>query len=213
MTKDCVMGVPFYRFYYDENKIDEVLWNLKKLPYRDNDTNWIWEGVRKDGAGGSNLHTVPCFAELFEWMSECMVEVSKDLNIPNKMVVNSSWCHLNAPGEFIYDHIHPNCFISSNYYASGKEEDTTVFVTPNPYFHQSNIRPCGDGDKEWTEKTYYLVHEEPTEPGKFLAFPPQIHHYSRPNTDDNVRITIAANWFPTGLINCGDVSHLNIEVL
>ena len=37
-------------------------------------------------------------------------------------------------------------------------------------------------------------------------------HYSRPNTDDNVRI-IAANWFPTGLINCGDVSHLNIEVL
>ena len=43
------MGVPFYRFYYDENKIDEVLSNLKKLRYRDNDTNWIWEGVRKDG--------------------------------------------------------------------------------------------------------------------------------------------------------------------
>ena len=89
MTRDCVMGVPFYRFYYDENKIDEVLSNLKKLRYRDNDTNWIWEGVRKDGAGGSDLHTVPCFADLFEWMNECMVEVSKDLNIPNKMVVNS----------------------------------------------------------------------------------------------------------------------------
>ena len=211
--KDSVLGIPFYRFYYDKSKMDAVYDGVQNLSYRDNDTNWIWSGVKFDGVGGSDLHKLPEFAELFEWLGECMSEVARDLRIPNKIVPNSAFAHVNKTGQFIYDHVHPNCFFSSNYYISGESRDNTVFVYENPYFHKSNIRPCGDGDKEWSEDTYYLVHKEPTEPGKFVVFPPTIRHYSQPNSSRYDRYTIAVNWFPTGLVNCGDVSHLNVEVL
>ena len=99
--------------------------------------------------------------------------------------------------------------MSSNYYASGDYNDVTHWVHPNPWFHYSNIWPCG----AWTEEKYNLVHNEPTEPGKFIVFPPAIQHRALPNTSKDDRITIAANWFPTGLINASGVSHLNVKVI
>ena len=44
-SKDFVLGIPFWRFYYDESKVDSVYKNLRNLSYRDNQTNWIWSGV------------------------------------------------------------------------------------------------------------------------------------------------------------------------
>ena len=44
-------------------------------------------------------------------------------------------------------------------------------------------------------------------------FPPTITHRSTPNTSNEDRITIAANAFPTGVINAGGVSRLHVEVL
>ena len=58
-----------------------------------------------------------------------------------------------------------------------------------------------------------LTFKEPTEPGKFLVFPPMIRHRAWPNTSDEDRITIAANWFPTGNINAAGVSHLKLDVI
>ena len=213
--KDSVLGIPFYRFYYDESKVDAIYQSVCELEYRNNDTNWLWDGVREDGIGGSDLYNLPQFAELFSWMQGCMDRVAQDLrmNPTCRLSCCSAWCNLNKPGEFLYDHVHPNTFIASNFYTSGHSKDATVYVHHNPYFHSTNVRPCGDGDKFWLEDTYYLVHKEPTEPGKFVVFPPLIRHYSETNTSKEDRITIAANWFPTGLMNAGNVSHLNVEVL
>ena len=47
MTKDFVLGVPFYRFYYDENKVDSILQSLKQLKYRRNDTIGFGMELRK----------------------------------------------------------------------------------------------------------------------------------------------------------------------
>ena len=74
MTKDFVLGIPFYRFYYDEYKIYSVFQSLKELRYRNNDTNWIWEGVKEDGLTGSDLYKLPQFKDLFKWMHECLDE-------------------------------------------------------------------------------------------------------------------------------------------
>ena len=213
MTKDFVLGIPFYRFYYDENKIDSVLQSLKELRYRNNDTNWIWEGVKEDGLTGSDLYKLPQFKDLFKWMHECLDEVAKDMRLTSKLVINSAWSNLNKSGNYFYYHTHANCFISSNYYASGTPNDKTVWMIENPYFHSTNIRPCGNSYDEESEKTYFLFHEESTEPGKFIVFPPTITHRSTPNTSNEDRITIAANAFPTGVINAGGVSRLHVEVL
>jgi len=211
--KDFVLGIPFYRFYYDESKVDSVLQNLKDLTYRNNDTNWIWTGVTEDGVTGSDLYKLPQFNELFEWMHECLDEVAKDMRLTSKLVINSAWSNLNKPGDYFYPHSHANCFLSSNYYASGSSNDKTVWVYKNPYFHDTNMRPCGNFYDEDAERTYFLVHEEKTEPGKFIVFPPMITHHATPNTSNEDRITIAANAFPTGVINAGGVSRLHVEVL
>ena len=208
-SKDHILGIPFWRFYYDESKIRSVYEDLQRLSYRNNQTNYIWSGVNLDGVGGSDLLTLPQFADLHQWMQECMDQVAHDMGMTCKLVCNSSWSHMNGPDQYLYEHTHSNCFISCNYYGSGHAEDKTQWIYPNPYFHQTNLRPCGD----WDESKYYLIHEEPTEPGKFIVFPPMIRHKSSPNSSEGARITIGSNWFPTGLINSGHVSHLNIEVL
>ena len=213
MNKDFVLGIPFYRFYYDESKVDFILQNLKDLQYRHNDTNWIWTGVKEDGVSGSDLYKLPQFKELFEWMSKCLDEVAKDMRLTSKLVINSAWSNLNKPGDYFYTHTHANCFVSSNYYASGSSNDKTVWMMENPYFHGTNIRPCGNSYDEEDQKTYFLVHEEATEPGKFVVFPPMIAHHATPNTSNEDRLTIAANAFPTGVINAGGVSRLHVEVL
>ena len=213
MNKDFVLGIPFYRFYYDESKVDFILQNLKDLQYRHNDTNWIWTGVKEDGVSGSDLYKLPQFKELFDWMSKCLDEVAKDMRLTSKLVINSAWSNLNKPGDYFYTHTHANCFVSSNYYASGSSNDKTVWMMENPYFHGTNIRPCGNSYDEEDQKTYFLVHEEATESGKFVVFPPMIAHHATPNTSNEDRLTIAANAFPTGVINAGGVSRLHVEVL
>ena len=212
-SKDFVLGIPFYRFYYDESKVDSVLQNLKDLEYRHNDTNWIWTGVKEDGVTGSDLYRLPQFKDLFKWIHECLDEVAKDMRLTSKLVINSAWSNLNKPGDYFYTHTHANCFVSSNYYASGSSNDKTVWMMENPYFHGTNIRPCGNSYDEEDQKTYFLVHEEATESGKFVVFPPMIAHHATPNTSNEDRLTIAANAFPTGVINAGGVSRLHVEVL
>ncbi len=59
----------------------------------------------------------------------------------------------------------------------------------------------------------YLKHIEDTEPGKYVVFPPSIMHYATENTDQEPRITIAANIYPNGNISCGSVSKLKIKII
>jgi len=206
--KDTFLGIPFYRFYYkgDIKAVEEA---CHRLNYRHNDCNWIWDGVQLDGTSGSDLHTLPEFKRLFDWIDECLAFVANDIGMPNRLKINASWSNLNKTGDYFYDHTHANCFVSSNYYVNGTEETKTVWHLPNPWFNQTNIWPWG----QWSEEKFFLTHEEPTEPGKYIVFPPMIRHRATPNTSEEDRITIAANAFPDGLINASGVSHLNVKVL
>ena len=60
--KDSVLGIPFYRFYYDESKRDAVYISVRNLSFRENETNWIWRGVTFDGLG-SDLYKHPDFID------------------------------------------------------------------------------------------------------------------------------------------------------
>ena len=207
-----VLGIPFYRFdmgYSRRDKVEEIFKILQALPWRDNDTNKIWEGVKIEGEGGSDLYNHEPLRYLFDWMQDCMAEVCDRMGIPNKMVCNASWANLNKKGDWFYNHKHPNCFLSSNYYVCGTT-GVTKWYHPNPYYDKTNIWPfCSE---DW-EDTFNLTHEEPTVPGRFIVFPPTILHKATPNEEDCDRITVAANWFPTGNINSSGVSHLNVSVI
>jgi len=208
-----VLGIPFFRFdmgYSNTDKIEEIYKVLKALPYRLNDTNKIWEGVKLDGVGGSDLYNNPDLAYLFDWMQDCMAEVCDRMGIPNKMVCNAAWANLNNKGDWFYDHTHSNCFMSSNYFASGDATSSTKWYYPNPYYDKTNIWPFDS--KDYDDK-FNLTHEEPTVPGRFIVFPPTIRHRATPNQKHDARITVAANWFPTGMINSSGVSHLNVNVV
>jgi len=207
-VKDTFLGIPIYRFYYTGDR-DAVHEECKRLTYRHNGGNRIWDRVFLDGEGGSDLHTFPQFEDLFTWIDECLAEVASDIGMPNQLKINSSWANLNRKGDYFYDHTHANCFVSSNYYVNGGPETVTEWYLPNPWYSKSNIWPWG----EWTEEKFFLKHEEPTEPGKFIVFPPTIRHRASPNLSEEDRITIAANAFPDGLINATGVSHLNVQVL
>jgi len=200
MNKEKILGIPIYRFYYSPEKIQQVKKEIFKLKWIKNPQNWMWGEINN----GSNLHNLPQFKELFEWFQECLNEVKDDLKLTcDSFKIVSSWSNLNEKGQSFHDHIHPNCFISSNYYVCGDNTTHTVWHIKNPYF-DNNIYPL-EGDTE-------LYHYEPTEPGKFIVFPPQIYHYSTKNLSDKKRVTIAANIFPDGLITCGGVSKMKIKV-
>tara|TARA_B100000073_G_scaffold137296_1_gene112680 strand:- start:3091 stop:3714 length:624 start_codon:yes stop_codon:yes gene_type:complete len=206
--KDSILGIPFYRFYYPHD-IKEVEEACKRLNYRHNDCNWIWDGVQLDGLAGSNLHRLPEFEILFNWIDECLREVADDIGMPNNLKINAAWTNLNKKGDYFYDHTHANCFVSSNFYVNGSPDVHTIWHLPNPWFNQTNIWPWG----QWTEEKFFLTHKEPTEPGKYIVFPPMIRHRAEVNTSDEDRITIAANAFPDGFINASGVSHLHVKVL
>ena len=209
-----VLGIPFFRFdISSKEKIEETYNILAKLPYKNNGTNQIWTGVKNNGQSGSDLYTHPLLSYLFDWMQDCISEVCNQLKIPNGMVCNSAWANKNALGECFFDHTHDNCFLSSNYYASGNSNSSTRWHYPNPYFDKTNIYPMTHNSPEEYENLYKLVYEEPTVPGRFIVFPPTIMHRSTPNKENCDRITLAANWFPTGLVNSGGVSHLKLKVM
>ena len=208
-----VLGIPFFRFdlgYSNKDKVEDIFKILQALPYRPNETNLIWEGVKLDGIGGSDLYNNPDLAYLFDWMQDCMAEVCDRMGIPNKMVCNAAWANLNKKGDWFYDHTHSNCFMSSNYFASGDATSVTKWYYPNPYYDKTNIWPFDS--KDYDDK-FNLTHEEPTVPGRFIVFPPTIRHRATPNQKHDARITVAANWFPTGMINSSGVSHLNVSVI
>jgi|TARA_B100000085_G_scaffold224041_1_gene209294 hypothetical protein len=203
MIEDKVLGIPFFKFDLpDKDKVEDIYNVMQTLPFIPNDTNEIW-------AGGSDLYKNPDLRYLFDWMQDCMVEVSHSMGIPNKMVCVSAWANKNKQGDWFYNHTHPNCFMSSNYYVSGTT-GTTKWYYPNPYYDKTNIWPFPAG--EWDD-TFNLTHEEPTVPGRYIVFPPTIRHKATENEESCDRITVAANWFPTGNIFYNGVSHLNIEVI
>ena len=200
MNKDNILGIPIYKFYYSTEKIEQVKEEVFKLKWIKNPQNWMWSEIHN----GRNLHNLPQFYELFNWIEQCLDEVKKDLKLScNSLKIVSSWANLNEKGQSFHDHVHPNCFISSNYYVCGDRETHTVWHVKNPYF-ANNIYPLND-DIE-------IYHYEPTEPGKFIVFPPHIYHYSTKNTSDKKRVTIAANIFPDGLISYGGVSKMKINI-
>ena len=211
--KDHFLGIPFYRFYYKRPKeIFDLARRLKFNPT--NTTNCIWEGVKDDGLSGSDLHKLPAFGNFFEWVQECLDEVATDLKMTTPLRANAAWAHLNRPGEHLYLHNHNNCFVSSNYYVSGSSEDHTVWYYPNPYYEKTNMYPGGEIlNEEEEDIKYSLVHKEPTEPGKYIVFPPTIPHKSECNSSSGDRITLAADAFPTGLVNRGGTSRLMVNVL
>lgn len=202
------LGIPFYKFFYDKKKLKEVEFYAKNLSYKRNrgDANFIWNEVNE--IGGSSLHKMDCFSDLFLWIQECLDEVASDMQITSKLVVSSSWANKNKPNDHFHDHIHRNAFMSSNFYVTGHSVDKTVWYHPNPYFHGSNIYPCGPDMSK-----YFLFHEEDTEPGKYIIFPPTIIHKAQKNTANYDRITIACDIFPTGIISQGYTSNLNINVI
>lgn len=88
--KDTFLGIPFYRYYYDREKLKEVQYHIKNLNYRRNngDANYIWDGVKEDG--GCYLHKLNCFEDLFLWFQECLDEVANDMKIKSKLIIHSS---------------------------------------------------------------------------------------------------------------------------
>ena len=111
--EERVLGIPFFRFdLSDKDKVEEIFKIMQTLPYIPNDTNYIWEG-------GADLYNNPDLRYLFDWMQDCMADVCDRMGIPNTMVCNSAWANLNKKGDWFYNHTHPNCFMSSNYYVSG----------------------------------------------------------------------------------------------
>jgi len=200
MNKENILGFPIYRFYYHKDKLNQVRDELLKLDWITNPQNLMWSGSDT----GENLHDLPQFKELFDWFHQCLDEVKLDLQLTcDSLKVISSWANLNKKGHSFHEHIHPNAFMSSNYYVSGGEGTHTVWHIENPYF-QNNIYP--------TEVDTHLHHYELTEPGKFVVFPPHIFHYSTENKSDDYRITIAANIFPEGTISYGGVSKMKISI-
>jgi uncharacterized protein (TIGR02466 family) len=200
MNKDNILGIPIYRFYYSSEKINQVKEEILKLKWSRNPQNWMWS----ESDNGGNLHDYSQFNELFDWFHQCLDDVKNDLKLTcDSLKIVSSWANLNEKGQSFHDHIHPNAFMSSNYYVSGGEGSHTVWHMKNPYF-DNNIYPL-EGDTD-------IYHYEPTEPGKFIIFPPHIFHYSTKNISDKKRITIAANIFPEGTISYGGVSRMKISI-
>ena len=84
MIEDKVLGIPFFKFDLpDKDKVEDIYNVMQTLPFIPNDTNEIW-------AGGSDLYKNPDLRYLFDWMQDCMVEVSHSNSMGIQVCVSNN---------------------------------------------------------------------------------------------------------------------------
>jgi len=163
---------------------------LNKVEWKNNTTNdatadkWVLK-QHKSIAGQFNAKVNLCL--------ETLTYV-----VPMKMT--TSWWTRTPPNDSITKHKHSNCLWSAVYY---------VHDYTSPIVFQKADEPLIDVEFKCNDPAYvpYGCAEIIIKKGTMLVFPSYLYHWTKPNTTDKYRYSLAMNFMPHGKVYNGDSSY------
>ena len=146
-----------------------------------------------------NLHTLPLFAPLTEFMRISMSHVLADIGVDMAFNFTSMWGTYQAAEGKHGSHTHGNSLFAGVYYLHADKTETagTVFENTMADFITTKVVRT---QTNMPTKTSILnsKHQTGFEEGKLLIFPAFLRHHTKPYTGKE-RAVLAFNMMPVGL--------------
>tara|TARA_B100000287_G_scaffold242217_1_gene227685 strand:+ start:2611 stop:3219 length:609 start_codon:yes stop_codon:yes gene_type:complete len=153
-----------------------------------------------------NLHTLPEFAPLTNWIEECLEEIKKEnqYQMEGKFQVSLMWGNVSGPdmGGCHQAHRHPFAYYSGIYY----------LTTGSPTIFQDPLTPRTMNQLEIISKTYENAIAIEPQVGQLIIFPSWMVHWSVPHHGDKLRAGIAWNALPVGGVNFGPYGQNMVDL-
>lgn len=150
----------------------------------------------------NHLEKNPAFAELFEWINQCVEDYRRTFKYQcDSLVPVLSWVNRGNKDTAHTSHTHPNSFISGIYYIS---------ENPSPTFFEDPRFQIRNGVSVHSfSKFGQNVWPCPSETGTLVLFPSWLEHYvdAQPNLVGD-RYTLSLNIMPRGLVNGNSLTEI-----
>ena len=193
-TKREVLPLDLYEFQVPEKILD-------KLKLDCDNVDWDGEAVHRDDMPhmGKTLdctwHLEEKYFYLKKYIEDSLEEVrlDREWNHVRKFDVTSLWPNRSLKGQWHHGHTHGWSFLSGIIYVTGTT-GRTWFSRKSEWEKISNfeLRSKENYDKE------NIIQKHKPRPGTMLVFPSNLFHSVDEVLDDEPRVTISFNSFPTG---------------
>ena len=189
---------------YDQHLIENTLENLKEEDWKN-----IKDSNRCHQTASNRLDQKTEYKRLYNWFDVCLGGVLKYLKFNcDNLQITLSWANKAFESESLFEHKHPNSFISGVFYLTDTNS-RTIFRTYRDWSNFDgtsylNFNPVSDSNQ-------YYFHKP--EKGQLLIFPSNLSHSVETNKEKDERFSISFNAFPSGKIgDFGALTGLHITI-
>ena len=123
-------------------------------------------------------------------------------------VLVQSWINYHNPGDFAPVHNHTNCYYSGVYYLNAPINGGGIFFHKQDVFRSKTIKLESHRDNQFNTDIYF--HE--LRKNSLLIFPSYLPHSTQVNKSDQVRYSLAFNYFIEGQFG-HQTSQINLRVV
>lgn len=168
------------------NYLETIDWSSK--PNRDNEPSFGKTAV-------AYLHTNSTVQDYTKWVTEQVNKVKEaEEFFCSTMVPVNMWANKSLPGQWHHRHSHNWSVLSTIYYVSGKEGLTWFSRVTDYHVQQMQLKHDVELD---------IIYKHSPKPKTLLVFPSSLQHSVSENTSEVPRITVSANFLPTGRVGTG----------
>ena len=142
-----------------------------------------------------------CLDSVYEYVDDV-------LGFNDEIEIQQSWVNISKKGQYLFEHYHPNSFISGVFYFASDQEKGSP-ITFKSDLHKSNFsvqKLSETGDKYYPSAAQSCHH--PSIPGQLLLFSSTVTHMVQANESDKDRISLSFNTYPK--LPFGNKDGLNI---
>jgi hypothetical protein len=193
MKTTPIPAANIYEFACDLNLIDRAFSDLKSYTFEWNEPGSVDTGnFTAAGYLDSKNKVSWYYKELFNWMQDCLDQVSNEtIKVP--LVISDSWVTKTEYKQRSSIHCHSWSVFSGVLYFSEHKSSTLKFE-----YNDHTIERFGKLFENNNHRHLEVVPEK----GKFLIFPSDIHHSIQTHTElKNIRYSLAINTFFSGEIS------------
>jgi len=136
-------------------------------------------------------------AKLRLWFQECIDQYTRDILSPLtdfKLRITQSWANYTMPNAAHHKHAHPNSYISGVFYPKADITKDKIFFWKSTGWKQIEYQ-VKEYNKCNSESWWFNVGTN-----MLILFPSSLEHTVEPVCDGELRISIALNTFPVGIL-------------
>ena len=131
------------------------------------------------------------------------------VGIEHEIVIQQSWVNISKPSQHLFEHYHPNSFISGVFYfVSDQEKGSPITFTSELHKHNFSVQKLSDEEPEKYFPCTAQRFQHPSIPGQLLLFSSTTSHEVQANESDKDRISLSFNTYPK--LPYGNLWGLNV---